>query len=194
MDLLRQHIKPGQVYRRSDLEYYSTAIDRHLAQLTRDGILVKIRQGLYHAPRRSKFGTVPPDDLLLVARFLKDEDFLLITPNAYNTLGLGLTQLYNTTWVYNHKRSGEVSLNGRSFLFKYKSAFPKTITREYLLVDLLNNLDVLAEDPSGILEKMEKRICDLNTSELAKMSQNYGIGQTKRILKSLIRDRGRRHA
>jgi hypothetical protein len=27
MELLRQHIKPGEVYRRSDLEYFSSAID-----------------------------------------------------------------------------------------------------------------------------------------------------------------------
>jgi hypothetical protein len=38
----------------------------------------------------------------LVESFLKDSDFLMVKPNLYNTLGLGLTQLYNTTWVYNH--------------------------------------------------------------------------------------------
>ena len=37
MELLRQHIKPGGVYRRSDLEYFSTAIDRHLSQLVQEG-------------------------------------------------------------------------------------------------------------------------------------------------------------
>lgn len=52
MDLLRQHIKPGEVYRRSDLEYYSTAIDRHLAALTKDGTLIKLNQGLYYAPKQ----------------------------------------------------------------------------------------------------------------------------------------------
>ena len=50
MDLLRQNIKQGEVYRRSDLEYYSTAIDRRLAQLTKDETLVKLNQGLYYAP------------------------------------------------------------------------------------------------------------------------------------------------
>jgi hypothetical protein len=46
MDLLRQHIKPGEVYRRSDLEYYSTAIDRHLAALTKDGTLIKFTKAI----------------------------------------------------------------------------------------------------------------------------------------------------
>ena len=91
MNQIQQHIKLGEVYRRSDLEYYSSSIDRHLAKLTKEGILLKISQGLYYSPRISKFGTVPPDDNMLIERFLKDEDFLLITPNSYNTLKLGLT-------------------------------------------------------------------------------------------------------
>jgi hypothetical protein len=163
MNLLLQNIHPGEVYRRSDLEYYSTAIDRHLAQLTEDGILVKVNHGLYYAPKKSKFGVVPPDDHQLVERFLKDDDFLLVSPNAYNALGLGLTQLYNTTWVYNHKRKGEFQLNGKTFELKLKSSFPKEITNEFLLVDLLNNSQNLAEDFSQTIEKL-KNLNELNIS------------------------------
>ncbi len=187
MDLLRQHIKQGQVYRRSDLEYYSTAIDRHLAQLTEDGTLIKLNQGLYYAPKQSKFGAVPPDDRQVVERFLKDEDFLLVSPNSFNSLGLGLTQLYNTTWVYNHKRKGEFKLNGKTFEFKLKSSFPKNISREYLLVDLLNNLDTLAEDQTQTIDKLPDHVANFNIDALMKVTQQYGSGKTKRTLKSIVR-------
>jgi len=187
MDLLRLHIKPGEVYRRSDLEYYSTAIDRHLATLTKDGTLVKLNQGLYYAPKQSKFGIVPPDDRQVVERFLKDDDFLLVSPNTFNSLGLGLTQLYNTTWVYNHKRKGEFQLNGKTFEFKLKSSFPKNITREYLLVDLLNNIEDLAEDQSQTLDKLPNNIDSFNADALMKATQLYGNGKTKRKLKSIVR-------
>ena len=187
MNLLLQNIHPGEVYRRSDLEYYSTAIDRHLAQLTEDGILVKVNHGLYYAPKKSKFGVVPPDDHQLVERFLKDDDFLLVSPNAYNALGLGLTQLYNTTWVYNHKRKGEFQLNGKTFELKLKSSFPKEITKEFLLVDLLNNSQNLAEDFSQTLEKLKNKLHHFNTSDLMKATQQYGTGQTKGILKVILR-------
>jgi hypothetical protein len=188
MDLLRQHIKQGEVYRRSDLEYYSTAIDRHLATLIKDGTLVKLNQGLYYAPKQSKFGVVPPDDHQVVKRFLKDEDFLLVSPNTFNSLGLGLTQLYNTTWVYNHKRKGEFQLNGKTFEFKLKSAFPKHITREYLLVDLLNNLENLAEDESQAIEKLQFNVRNFDTDALMKATQQYGTGKTKRALKTIVRN------
>lgn len=187
MDLLRQHIKQGEVYRRSDLEYYSTAIDRHLAQLTKDGTLIKLNQGLYYAPKQSKFGAVPPDDRQVVERFLKDEDFLLVSPNSFNSLGLGLTQLYNTTWVYNHKRKGEFQLNGKTFEFKLKSSFPKNISREYLLVDLLNNLDSLAEDQIKPIEILSRKIQEFDSSKLILNSQQYGTGATKKVLKQFLR-------
>ncbi len=187
MNLLLQNIHPGEVYRRSDLEYYSTAIDRHLAQLTDDGILVKVNHGLYYAPKKSKFGVVPPDDHQLVERFLKDDDFLLVSPNAYNALGLGLTQLYNTTLVYNHKRKGEFQLNGKTFELKLKSSFPKEITKEFLLVDLLNNSQNLAEDFSQTLEKLKNKLHHFNTSDLMKATQQYGTGQTKGLLKVILR-------
>ena len=187
MDILSQHIKQGEVYRRSDLEYYSSAIDRHLAQLTKEGTLIKLNQGLYYAPKPSKFGAVPPDDRQVVERFLKDEDFLLISPNVFNSLGLGLTQLYNTTWVYNHKRKGEFQLNGKTFEFKLKSSFPKNISQEYLLVDLLNNLESLAEDQNLVLEKLSNNVLSFNTDALMKATQQYGSGKTKRVIKSIVR-------
>jgi hypothetical protein len=187
MNQLKQHIKFGEVYRRSDLEYYSNSIDRHLAELTSEGVLVKVNQGLYYVPRKSKFGLVPPSDEKLIERFLKDEDFILLSPNSYNSLGLGLTQLYNITWVYNHKRKGKFELNGKDFEFKLKASFPKRITKEFLLVDLLNQLEYLAEEQDIILTKLPNKLKEYHLTDLMKVTQKYGSGSTKRILKSLIR-------
>lgn len=185
MELLRQHIKPGDVYRRSDLEYFSTAIDRHLSQLVQEGTLLRLSQGLYHAPQFSKFGAVPPSDNLLVERFLKDDEFLMLSPNFFNSLGLGLTQLYNTTWVYNHKRKGEFRLNGKLFEFKLKSSFPTHLTKEFLLVELLNSLDYLAENLD--LVGLSKKVEDFDSAALMQMAQKYGSGRARKILKTILR-------
>lgn len=69
----------------------------------------------------------------------------MVSPNAYNSLGVGTTQLYDKTVVYNHKRHGTFSLGGRNFEFRMKPTFPKALSKEFLLVDLVNNLDRLAE-------------------------------------------------
>ncbi|MFM1827849.1 MAG: hypothetical protein RL624_90, partial [Bacteroidota bacterium] len=123
----------------------------------------------------------------IVERFLKDDNFLIISPNMFNALGLGLTQLYNSSWVYNHKRKGEVEFNNRKFEFRLKTAFPKNITKEYLLVELLNNLDRLAEDNTQLLDKLKKNILNYNSDLLLKATQHYGIGETKQTLKKLLR-------
>jgi hypothetical protein len=187
MEALKQMIRPGRVYRRSELEFYSTAVDRHLGELTKAGVLKKLRQGLYYAPKESKFGPVPPEDKELVHQFLKDKNFLLLSPNAFNSLGLGTTQLYNVTWVYNHKRRGEFRLNGKVFHFKIKSSFPANLSDEFLVVDLLNNLDELAEDPSLIFSLLQTKIPSYNLSALTTMAQLYGTGETKQLIRSALR-------
>jgi hypothetical protein len=179
---LKQHIQPGEVYRRSDIENWTTAVDRHLHMLTEDGTLQKLSQGIYYAPKKSKFGVSPPTDHSLVERFLKDDTFMFFSPNVFNSLGLGLTQLYNITWVYNHKRRGVFTMNGRNFLFKLKSAFPAALSREYLVVELLNNLNELAEDSEKVLGNFQRNVNLFDAVELKKMASKFGAGSVRKLI------------
>lgn len=174
LESLQRHLKPGSVYRRSDLAEWSNSVDRHARQLVDDGVLKKLQNGLYHYPKESRFGTVPADDEQLVRTFLKDDGFLLTSPNAYNSLGLGTTQLYNKRVVYNHKRHGVFELDGRTFEFKRKYKFPRTMTEEFLLVDLVNNLNTLAEDQERLLEKVEARALEMEPKKLKRAVKQYG--------------------
>ena len=106
----------------------SNAVDRHLRQLQDAGRLKKLSQGLYYVPRQSAYGNLPPDDSELVAAFLRDDDFLLLSPASYNTLELGGTQLYNRTVVYNHKRHGRFTFGNRTFDFRMKPRFPRKLS------------------------------------------------------------------
>ena len=115
---LKSHLEPGRVYRRHDLEKWSNAVDRHLHELQQDGTLKKVAAGMYYYPKKGTFGEVPPSEHNLIRAFLKDDRFLLTTPNDYNKLGVGTTQLYNKTVVYNHKRHGEIKLGNRVFSFQ----------------------------------------------------------------------------
>ena len=74
LDILKKHLRRGSVYRRADLERWSTAVDRHLGQLVEDGTLQKLSFGLYHYPKESAYGPIPPDEADLVRSFLKDND------------------------------------------------------------------------------------------------------------------------
>jgi hypothetical protein len=183
---LKKHLRPGQVYRREDLTQWSNAVDRHLKQLANDGTLTKLAGGLYLYPKETVFGKAPAEDDKLVGTFLRDHRFLLASPNAYNSLSVGTTQLYDKTVVYNHKRHGQFSLGGRKFDFRVKPAFPKTLSREFLLVDLVNNLDQLAESKSEVLARVKERAGSYDVARLRRAARDYGSVRTKRFFSEAL--------
>lgn len=181
---LKRQLKPGKVYRRADLEQWSGSIDRHLHQLTNEGTLEKLSGGLYYVPRQSVYGKVPADEKELVSSFLKDDRYLLMSPNDYNILGVGTTQLYNTKKVYNHKRHGTFKLGNRTFEFVQKPYFPSKVTKEFLLVDLANNLKTLAEDQDEVLKKLKERAKEMDKKKLKRLASDFGTVGTKRLFQS----------
>jgi hypothetical protein len=166
----------------------TTAVDRHLQMLTEDGTLQKVSQGIYYAPKKSNFGVSPPTDHSLVERFLKDETFLLFLPNIFYSLGLGLTQLYNITWVYNHKRRRVFTLNGINFLFMLYPAFPATLNREYLVVDLLNNLIDLPEDSEKVIVNFQRNVNLFDADEVKNMASKYSPGKARKLIFATIKN------
>lgn len=186
LSTLKRHLRRGNVYRRADLERWSTAVDRHLNQLVEDGTFQKLSHGLYYYPKETVFGPTPPEEAILVRSFLKDDDFLITSPNAYNSLGVGTTQLYNKRVVYNHKRHGEFELGGRKFFFHAKPKFPKKLSEEFLLVDLVNNLDTLAEDKEMVLSKAKEKAGKLDLAKLKRTVSAYGGAKAKKVFSSIL--------
>jgi hypothetical protein len=186
VDQLKQHLKPGNVYRREDLVRWSNAVDRHAKELVDSNVLVKLAGGLYAYPKETDFGRAPPSDDTLVEAFLKDKRFLLASPNAYNSLGVGTTQLYDQTVVYNGKRHGEFQLGGRKFSFRMKPHFPRSLSREFLLVDLVNNLDALAEAKSEVLDRVKERATAFDGPRLRKAVRDYGNLRTRKFFSELL--------
>ncbi|WP_245424186.1 hypothetical protein [Methylovirgula sp. 4M-Z18] len=184
---LKKHLRPGQVYRREDLARRSNAVDRHLRQLLDEGTLTKLAGGLYAYPKQTVFGKAPAADDKLVRSFLKDDRFLLASPNAYNGLGVGTTQLYDKTVVYNHKRHGEFALGGRLFEFRAKPSFPTTLSKEFLLVDLVNNLDRLAESKEEVLARVRERAASYDASRLQRAARDYGSVRTKKFFSQALK-------
>jgi hypothetical protein len=190
LEELKRHLRPGQVYRREDLTQWSNAVDRHLKQLVNEGTLTKLAGGLYLYPKGTVFGNAPPEDDKLVGTFLKDRCFLLASPNAYNSLGVGTTQLYDRTVVYNHKRHGDLLLGGRKFAFRMKPSFPKTLSREFLLVDLVNNLDQLAESKEEVLARVRERVASYDAARrprLQRAAREYGNVRTKKFFSEALK-------
>lgn len=185
-ELLLKKMKYGKVYRRGELLEDSSAADRYLQQLVNKNKLMKVSAGLYVRPKESAFGVVPPNESALVRAFLKDDRFLVFSYSTYNQLGLGLTQLYNQKIVYNYKRHTKMKLGNADYFFKRAPNFPKKVTKEFLLVDLFNNLKNLNEDGEKLVENL-KRVKDrFNSKEVLEASLSFGRKSTQKIMEEVF--------
>jgi len=185
---LKKRLRPGRAYRRKDLARWSTAVDRHLRQLLAEGRLEKVSGGLYMAPRETRFGKAPATPEELVSTFLDDDRFLLVSPIAYNGLGVGTTQLYNVPVVYNYRRHGRFELDGRPYEFRRRMSFPKSVSEEFLLVDLLHNLDRLPEDAEAVRARSLTRARDMDTKRLSKAVHEYDSARVRKLLAPVLAD------
>lgn len=188
LEELKMQLKRGQVYRRDDLSKWSKSVDRHLDALVEEDTLQKLSQGLYYYPKISTFGKTPPAEEILIRSFLKDDRFLLTSPSNFNSLGVGTTQLYNERIVYNHKRHGEFKFGNRKFSFRIKPHFPSKLSQEFLLVDLVNNLEFLAEDPNEVLKNVALKVRAMDTKKLKRYASQYGNVKAKKILSPMLND------
>jgi hypothetical protein len=187
---LLSHMKPGIVYRREALSRFSSNLDRDLSVLVQSNKLKKPGTGLYVRPQHSRFGLLPPSDEALVRAFLK-KPFLIYSWSDYNKLGLGLTQLYNEVVIYNHERHEKVQLNGRTFSFQRPhNGFPASLTPEFLLIDLLNNVKYITEDVDALKMTIMKKIDEFNSNLLNRLAILYGKVATRKFILSLF---GREH-
>ena len=191
---LKKRLHSGRVYRRADLARWSKSVDRHLQELVKTGEVKKLSGGLYYCPEKSSFGDLPPHDAELVRAFLKDDHFYMASLNAYNSLGVGTTQLYNETLVYNYKRDGHMVLNGRHFYFVKRPRFPKKSSKEFLMVDLVNNLHLLAEDTEDVLKRLARNVLGMNKASLMKAVHAYGGARAKKFFDSVFRNAEAHHA
>jgi hypothetical protein len=185
-DRILDFMKEGKVYRRQSLEGLSNNLARDLNKLVEKEELIKAAPSLYYKPEMTQFGSRPASVNELVSAFLNEGDFLITSFNDYNALGLGLTQLYNNTIVYNRKRHGEFILDGRPFSFRRPRNFPKEASKEFLFVDVLNNRNELAEDTTNLESLVAENAMKGSKKTLLENANYYGKVYTKKFFRELL--------
>jgi hypothetical protein len=188
LERMKRHLVPGQAYRRSELAALSSNVDRNLQSLVSEGFLKKLSTGLYLAPKKTAFGDALPEENSLLETFLNDDHFVVYSPSQFNSLGLGSTQLYNTRIVFNRKRTGELSVGGRTYSFKLWREAPKALSEEFLVVELLNRINELAEDREALLAKLREKLPTFNKAKLHNAANRFGTLSAQKKLKALFQD------
>ena len=90
--------------------------------------------------------------------------------------------------MYNHKRHGVFIFGNQKFDFKIKKHFPNKLSPEFLLVDLVNNLDCIAEDKHRVLKNVLKTAQTMDLEKLKTCVEQYAISKTKKLLAPVVSD------
>ena len=65
--------------------------------------------------------------------------------------------------------------------------FPRTLSREFLLVDLVNNLDRLAESKQEVLERVREGVASYDAPRLQRAARDYGNVWTKKFFSRALK-------
>lgn len=122
---------------RSDFpEYHSEFVGETLTELTNEGVLVKLAQGIYAKPRMSRFGVVLPSvEKIVQAIAVRDNAKVLPSGmTALNALGLSTQVPMNYTYLTTGSQR-TVKLTNRQVVLK--RGVPKNFWYETRLIALL---------------------------------------------------------
>ena len=181
-------LEANRVYRTKEFARWGKNPARLVQRLVDEGQLRALAHGLYYAPGKTRFGTVPPRDDELLRAFLETDEYVLTGPPAWTTLGLGATAMFAATLVYNRKRTGEFELGGRKFLMR-RVAFPPHPPREWFAIDLIEHQAMAGVGPDALAAGLLREIREgrLKPTVLFAMAAAYGTKATSALVRESIR-------
>lgn len=180
---LSSFFSEGDLFRRDELVGLTKDLDRDLQKLLSQKVLKKLKFGLYYKPKQTRFGQLKPDENVIVQKFLKTDHFLITSPNSFNNLGVGLTQLFNVKVVYNLKRRGNFTIDGMAFDFRIRPGFPKKTSKEFLFIDLLNNLSTLGEDEEKVKKAVANQLKKVDVKLINQIADDFGKVWVKKFIR-----------
>jgi hypothetical protein len=76
-------------------------------------------------------------------------------------------------------------LGGQKFQFRLVPAYPHKLSREFLLVDLLNNLKHLPDNTAGVLTNLKPRMKEFDSPALKTCLERYGTPRAKKVFREI---------
>ena len=179
-------LRRGRVYRTRDFSQWSTNPSRLARRLVAEGELKPLAHGLFVHPKEGRFGVVPPTDEAIMQAFIGGP-FVLTGPEQWNALGLGTSASFAAQLVYNTKRSGEFTLDGRRFLLR-RVSFPRRPPPEWFVVDLFQHAEQAAADRDDLTAALARAVTRrrFDADRLTTMAMEYGSRDTRERVASAL--------
>lgn len=168
-------LKEGEVYRTKDLKKLSSNPTRLAQSLVQAGKLMKLRNGLFHVPKKGVFGDVPPSEDAILKALFGSRPYLKTGPSVWNSLGLGTTAVEAIPLIYNKSKTGMEQIGRKKFEFR-RVRFPRKPCKEFFVVDLLQNLGRAGADPIEVKQALALALRNgcFDGPILLEMAEKYG--------------------
>lgn len=174
---------------RSDFpEYHAEFVGSILAELTKEGVLVRLAQGIYSKPKMSRFGPVLPSvDKIVQAIAVRDKAQILPSGmTALNALGLSTQVPMNYTYLTS---GSERTVNLSTQKIFLKRGVPKNFCYNTKLIGLLiQALKTLKQENVGEAELQTIRTLIAKEPEREALMTDVSMmpAWMKRIIKPMI--------
>jgi len=180
-------LRPGRAYRTRNLRRWSANPTRLARRLVREGRLRRAAHGLFYAPIPTRFGPAPPEEIELLRAFFGGSPFLISGPPRWNALDLGATAMFAATLVYNTKRTGVFTLDGRRYLLR-RVLFPEAPPPEYFVVDLIQHHDMAGVSLGDLEERLVATAKEgrWDRQMLVGMAQRFGARNTVALVERCL--------
>jgi len=175
---------------RSDFpEYHPEFVGETLSELTNEGVLVKLAQGIYAKPKMSRFGVVLPSvEKIIQAIAIRDNAEVLPSGmTSLNVLGLSTQVPMNYTYLTTGSER-TIKLTNRQVVLK--RGVPKNFCYETCLIALLvQALRTLKQDNVGSEELQTIRTLIANEPDKETLSKDVDKmpAWMKRIIKPMLK-------
>lgn len=184
-------LEPGRAYRTKELRRWSANPTRLARRLVREGRLREAAHGLFYAPVESRFGPAPARDEEILRAFFDDDRFVITGPPRWNALGLGSTAMFAATLVYNTRRTGEFTFDGRRFLLR-RVLFPENPPLEWFVVDLLQHHEMAGTSLVELEHQLTSTLREgrWNAKRLRDVANEYGTKATLAMVDRCLAEAG----
>jgi len=173
------NLEAGRAYRTRDLRRWGANPTRLARRLVSEGKLREAARGLFYAPTGSRFGPAPAREDEILRAFFAGSPFVITGPPRWNTLGLGSTAMFVATLVYNKRRTGEFTFDGRRFLLR-RVLFPESPPPEWFVIDLLQHHEMAGVSLAELEERLVATLREgrWNRDHVREMAVAYGTKAT----------------
>ncbi|GJM36146.1 MAG: hypothetical protein DHS20C18_51470 [Saprospiraceae bacterium] len=188
-------IEEGQLFTYDDVELLnkdSYALSKALSRLVNDGIIERLRKGVFYKPRKTKFGKLQPTEKQILELILSNKtssNGYITGLIVYNNFGL-TTQIPNEVEIAtpNPKKAEKIGILKVRYV---KGIAPKLESdiEKLQILDALKNFKRIPDRNDELFVKLLKRkisnLSDEDLSRLIDLSKKYSPG-TRALLGAIL--------